>query len=88
MRAQMLYTRAASLRHLAVNNREQGDSADSDVIRSGRVPKVKAARGPVAFWNSSGRQATPECFTRGTRQPMTVASTATPAAWFCQRPST
>jgi len=39
-RAQMLCTRAASLRHLAVNNREQADSADSDVIRSARVPKV------------------------------------------------
>jgi hypothetical protein len=47
--AQILYTRASCLRHLAVNRRVQRGTADSDVIRSGRVPKVKPGRGPVAF---------------------------------------
>ncbi|MHC2267559.1 hypothetical protein ACVILJ_002942 [Bradyrhizobium diazoefficiens] len=83
--AQILCAKTDPRRHLAVNRRGRGDSADSDAIRSNRVPKVKAERGPVAFWNRSRCQATPECFTRGKRQPITVASTAMPASWFCQR---
>ncbi len=47
--AQILYALAEPHRHLAVNSCVRGRSADSDVIRSGRVPKVKAERGPVAF---------------------------------------
>src|SRR6266702_3025837 len=43
------YARAGWLRHLAVNRRGRSHSADSDAIRSNRVPKVKAARGAVAF---------------------------------------
>jgi hypothetical protein len=47
--AQILYAPTVLHRHLAVNSCVRGRSADSDVIRSGRVLNVKVERGPVAF---------------------------------------
>jgi hypothetical protein len=38
-------------RHLAVNNGVQSPAADSDAVRSGRVPNVNKRTGNVAFWD-------------------------------------
>ena len=75
-------------RHLAVNNGVRRQTADSDALRSVGVPNLKTRDSSVAFWHKS-RRAKPVqqrvqspsnhagCLTRGSRQPITVASTAT-----------
>ena len=76
-----------SRRHLAVNNGVRRSTSDSDAVRSVRVPNLKqSARGrhimaqrAVSDQREPDRlRAAPFALRRGSRQPITVASTAPP----------
>jgi hypothetical protein len=74
-------------RYLAVNRGVQSPAADSDAVRSGRVPNVKERSGSVAFWD---RDTDPKRYRqwRFRRQPTTVASSRRPDSSLCHAPFT